>query len=134
DPALREVFQNKQFRIALSHAINREELIDAVFQRQGEPWQIGPRPESPYYDEQLAKQYTEYDPDLANQMIDDAGFDRRDGNGIRLRRDGKPIAFQIDVGIPSLNEAWVPATELVRKYWREVGLDARVKSEDRTLF
>jgi len=44
DPALREVFQNKQFRIALSHAINREELIDAVFQRQGEPWQIGPRP------------------------------------------------------------------------------------------
>src|SRR5690606_9931648 len=70
DPALREVFQNKQFRIALSHAINREELIDAVFQRQGEPWQIGPRPESPYYDEQLAKQYTEYDPDLANQMLD----------------------------------------------------------------
>ncbi|HEY8454794.1 MAG TPA: ABC transporter substrate-binding protein [Actinopolymorphaceae bacterium] len=134
DPALREVFQNKQFRIALSHAINREELIDAVFQRQGEPWQIGPRPESPYYDEQLAKQYTEYDPDLANQMLDDAGFDRRDGNGIRLRRDGKPIAFQIDVGIPSLNEAWVPATELVRKYWREVGIDARVKSEDRTLF
>src|SRR5690606_28192419 len=28
DPALREVFQNKDFRAALSHAINREEIIN----------------------------------------------------------------------------------------------------------
>jgi ABC-type transport system substrate-binding protein len=134
DPALRRVFQTKNFRVGLSHAINREEMIKAVFQRQGEPWQIGPRPESPFYDERLAKQYTEYDPDLANRLLDAAGFRARNGKGIRLRSDGKPITFQIDLGTPSLNEAWAPATELIRGYWQEVGVDARVKTEDRSLF
>jgi ABC-type transport system substrate-binding protein len=134
DPALRQVFQTKEFRIGLSHAINREEMIAGVFQRQGKPWQIGPRPESPFYDEELATQFTGYDPDRANQILDDAGFAERDDKGIRLRPDGKPIQFLIDVGVPSLNEAWIPATELVRKYWLEVGVDARIKSEDRSLF
>jgi ABC-type transport system substrate-binding protein len=134
DPALREVFQTKEFRIGLSHAIDRKDMIAGVFQRQGRPWQIGPRPGSPFYDEELGTQFTEYDPELANRILDDAGFSDRDDKGIRLRPDGKPIAFQIDVGVPSLNEAWIPATELVRKYWLEVGVDARIKSEDRSLF
>src|SRR5690606_34156751 len=38
DPKVREVFQNKDFRIGLSYAINRQEIIDAACQRQSEPW------------------------------------------------------------------------------------------------
>src|SRR5690606_11178419 len=34
NPVLREIFQNKDFRIGLSYAINRQEIVDAVFQRQ----------------------------------------------------------------------------------------------------
>lgn len=134
DPVLSEVFQNKEFRIGLSHAINRQEIIDAVFQRQGEPWQVAPRPESPFYDEEYAQQYLEYDPDLANQILDDAGFEQRDEDGIRLRPDGKPIAFTVEIAVPSLTAGWVPAMELVTDYWSEVGIDARIKSEDRSLF
>lgn len=76
DPVLRKIFGTKDFRIALSHAINRQEIIDAIFQRQGQPWQLGQRPESPFFDEQLATQYLEYDPKFANRMHDDAGFHR----------------------------------------------------------
>ncbi len=64
DPGLREVFQKKEFRIALSHAINRQDIIDTVFIGQGEPRQSGPLEESIYYNEQLATQYLEYDVDL----------------------------------------------------------------------
>ena len=49
--ALREVFQNKDFRIALSHAINRQEIIDTVFVGQGIPYQGAPKPTSEYYNE-----------------------------------------------------------------------------------
>ena len=66
----RELFQNKDFRVALSHAINRPELIDIIYVGQGEPYQVAPRPESEFYDEAFAHQYTEYDPDRANQMRD----------------------------------------------------------------
>ncbi|MEO1018807.1 MAG: ABC transporter substrate-binding protein, partial [Pseudomonadota bacterium] len=43
DPVLREIFNNKDFRIGLSHAINRQEIIDVVFTGQGEPYQMAPR-------------------------------------------------------------------------------------------
>ncbi|NYH92327.1 ABC-type transport system substrate-binding protein [Actinopolymorpha rutila] len=43
DPELRKVFQNRDFRIGLSYAINRPELVNAVFQRQGRAWQAAPR-------------------------------------------------------------------------------------------
>ena len=48
DPVKREIFNNRNFRVGLSHAINRPEIIKAVFQRQGEPWQVAPRKESTY--------------------------------------------------------------------------------------
>src|SRR5690606_14004343 len=46
DPVKREIYSNKDFRIGLSHAINRQEIIDTVYRGQGEPWQMSPRKES----------------------------------------------------------------------------------------
>src|SRR5690625_7465722 len=42
DEELREIFQNKDFRIGLSHALNRQDLLDPGSQRQGEPEQAAP--------------------------------------------------------------------------------------------
>lgn len=134
DPVLREVFQNKDFRIGLSHAIDRQELIDAVFQQQGQPWQVAPREESDFYDEEFAQQYTEYDVGLANEHLDRAGYTERDGDGFRLRPDGARIAFALDVATPSLFPFHPDVTELVAGYWREVGVDARMNPMDRSLF
>ena len=44
----REIFNNKDFRIGLSYAIDRKAIIDSAFVGQGEPWQAAPRKESPY--------------------------------------------------------------------------------------
>ncbi len=131
DPALREVFQNKDFRAALSHAINREEIINAVYLRQGEPYQPAPLPGSPYYHEQLATQYVEYDPDRANELLDQAGYSRRDGEGFRLGPDGRRISF--NVAVVSETQTWVDAMELIQGYWREVGIDGRMDPMSREL-
>lgn len=130
DPGLRETFQNKDFRIALSHAINRQEIIDLMFVGQGEPYQLAPRPSSPFYNEQLAKQYTEYDPDLANQILDEAGFERGP-DGIRLTPTGEPISFQLDV--TSVQADRIDISELISGYFAEVGVDMKVNTIDRTL-
>ncbi len=58
DPVKNALFNDKNFRIALSHAINRPELIDIIYVGQGEPFQVAPRPESQFYDEAFAHQYT----------------------------------------------------------------------------
>jgi len=130
DPGFRETFQNKDFRIALSHAINRPEIIDLIFVGQGEPYQASPRPSSPFYNERLAKQYTEYDPDLANQILDEAGFERG-ADGIRLTPTGEPISFQVDVA--SVQTDRIDMLELISGYFTEVGVDMRVNTIDRSL-
>ena len=132
DPVKREIFQNKDFRIALSHAINRQEIIDLIFVGQGEPYQLAPRPTSPFYHEQLAKQYTEYDPELANQILDEAGFAEKDSDGFRLGPDGNRITFSIDV-IATLLPEQPDVMEQVVGYWREVGIDAQVNVIERSL-
>src|SRR5690606_17003450 len=93
DETKREIFANKDFRIGLSHAINRQEIIDAVYVSQGEPWQAAPRPESEdFYHEQLAKQYTEYDVDLANAYLDKVLPDQHN-DGYRLGPDCERFFF-----------------------------------------
>jgi peptide/nickel transport system substrate-binding protein len=133
DPALREVFQNRDFRIGLSYAVNRPEVIRAVYQRQGEPWQVGPRRESEYFDEKLATQYTDYDVAKANDHLDRAGLDRRDPQGFRLRPDGERIAFSVEIPT-GFKPAWIDAADLLEGYWREVGVEMRVKNEADSLF
>ncbi len=56
DPDLRAIFQNRDFRVGLSYAIDRQAIIDKVFRGDGEPYQVAPKPESPFYSEQFAKQ------------------------------------------------------------------------------
>ncbi len=92
---------------------------------------LAPLAESPYFNEQLAYQYTEYDVDKANQLLDDLGLERGE-DGIRLRPDGEPLSFTIDV--IAAFEPWADIMELVSSYWREVGIDTNVKVIERSLF
>lgn len=133
DPVKRELFQNKDFRIGLSYAINRPEIIDLVFVGQGEPFQAAPRPESPFYNEQLATQYTEYDVAKANEHLDKAGLTERDAEGYRLGPDGKRVSFVVEIAA-GFSQAHVDVMQLVAAQWKVVGIEAAVKPVDRALF
>lgn len=132
DKELREIFRNKDFRIGLSHAIDRMNIINTAYQRQGEPWQGAPHRNSEFFDEAFAKQYTEFDVALANQHLDKAGLTKKDGDGFRLRPDGKKVSFALD--LVTLFPEWANAADLVRQNWAAVGIDMRVNPIERTLF
>lgn len=134
DPVKAEIFNNLDFRIGLSHAINREEIIAVVYQRQGEPWQAAPMPDAgEFYHERLAKQYTEHDPDRANEYLDRAGYTDVDEDGFRLGPDGQRISFTVDIAVERKVE-WVEVLDLVSGYWRDVGVEMRANSVADTLF
>jgi peptide/nickel transport system substrate-binding protein len=132
DPTKREIYQNLDFRIGLSHAINREEIIDVVYVGQGQPYQVAPRPQSPLYHERLATQYLEFNPDLANEYLDKVLPDK-DGEGFRLMSNGERLVIAMEV-IATLQPEWVDALELVEDYWADVGVDMEMVVEDRTIF
>ncbi|MGD8836513.1 MAG: ABC transporter substrate-binding protein, partial [Desulfobacteraceae bacterium] len=130
DPTLRNIFKNKDFRVGLSYAINRPEIIEQAYNGEGEPHQVAPLFESPLYHEQLARQYVEFDKTLANNHLDQAGIDKRNDQGLRLGPNGKPIAFTVEV-TPDIYTESVAALKLIQGHWRAVGIDMQIKEEDR---
>jgi peptide/nickel transport system substrate-binding protein len=132
DPKVRALLNNKEFRKALSHAINRQEIIDLVLLGQGEPWQIGPPRDNALFNDQLATQFTAFDPDEANRILDEIGFDQRDAGGFRLDADGKRITLFTEYN--SKFGLHGDVLELVAKYWNDVGIATRIEAIDNNFF
>lgn len=132
DPVMRELMQTKEFRMALSHAINRQEIIDLVLVGEGMPMQPGPLPGTPLYNERLATQYTEFDPELASELLDEIGLTEYDDNGFRLRPDGEPL--QIDVEVITVATDHQDILSLIQQQWAQVGIKMEIKTLDRSLY
>jgi peptide/nickel transport system substrate-binding protein len=133
DPVMREILTNKDFRIAMSLGIDRDEIIDIVYQGQGTSKQIGPNDGHVLYNEQMANQYTEYDPDRANEILDSIGLAERDSNGIRLKPDGEPLIFNVNytgVEVPQ----WGDNLEIIREQWAELGVGVNATSVERSIY
>jgi peptide/nickel transport system substrate-binding protein len=110
DETWRSVVRDKRFRLAVSHAIDRATIIDAVYFGYAEPGQSVP---------------SEYDPDLANQLLDEMGMDKKDANGFRLAPNGKP--FEVPFEIQLAASDFPPVTEMIVENLKEVGINASFK-------
>jgi len=132
DPVLAELFDTPQFREALSIAIDREGINSLVYDGLFEPRQASPVTGSPNYDEEFEQRWTEYDPERANQLLDELGLELGD-DGIRLRPDGEPLSFTILhralTGTPGADEI-----SQVEQYWRDIGLDVNQEVVERSLY
>jgi peptide/nickel transport system substrate-binding protein len=132
DPVMGKVMANKDFRVALSLAINRDQIKESVFLGLGEPRQGVPAPWHPYYPgDEWAKKYTEFKRDEANKLLDKIGLDKKDAGGIRLLSNGKPATIEISV-VPAFG-AWPDVALLVSKDWQAVGVKTIVQIRERAL-
>ena len=132
DPEMGKLMATKEFRIALSHAINRDQIKESVFLGLGEARQGVPAPWHPYFPgEAYAKKYTEYKVDEANKLLDGLGLNRKDAQGIRLLPSGKPATLELGV-VPAF-AAWPDVAQLVAKDWEKVGIKTIVQVRERAL-
>jgi len=67
-----EPFDDPRVRQAVGYAIDRERILEQVFQGQGEATDLWWSPDEAGYSEELATTYT-YDPERARQLIEEAG-------------------------------------------------------------
>jgi peptide/nickel transport system substrate-binding protein len=132
DPKLRELFRKRDFRIAVSHAINRQEIADSVYLGQAEPHQAGPLPDHPLFNERLATQFLKHDVATANKLLDSLGFTRKDAQGFRLWPDGKRLFLQSEFAVNNPEQGDV--LNLIKRDLAVVGIELNVSGIERALF
>jgi len=122
-PVLRKIYADVRFRYAMSLAINRDELNETLFLGLGTPEQALPQ-NVPYVTEEDKKFMTEYDPERANELLDEMGL-KKGADGIRMRSDGKPLTILWEY---TLQYVWSPEfPALIAEYWRAVGVNVLLK-------
>ena len=119
NPYLREAFRNKLVRIALSHAINREEISQLVYNGLVKPGGLSFSHANPGYSEELAQLYSQYDPEKSRALLAKAGYRDSDGDGFREFKDGSDFELILDVINFSVLSDF---GELVAEYWEAIGI------------
>ncbi len=121
----RKVFGDLRFRQAMSVAMNRKEINEVAYFDMGEPRQYtGFSPNPDFVDPKWAQHFTQYDPKMANSLLDEVGMKDTDGDGFRELPNGEKIVINLQFstqGIPG------PLVELVGQHWSNVGIKTTVK-------
>jgi len=134
DPEIARWLTNKDFRIALSLGIDRDQLNEVFWLGQGEPGGPAPAESTPFNaGPGSRKLHSTLDPKQANDILDKLGL-QKDPDGIRMRTDGSgPLILTVTtVGAAFVN--WTGISEMVAQQWlKNIGIKANVEQVERSL-
>ena len=116
------VFNDRAVRQAAAYAINRDRLIQTVLYGQGSPGKGPVSPGSWAFDPK-AKSY-EYDPKKAESLLESAGWQDSNGDGIR-EKDGQPLSFVV---LTNDNQRRVKIGESISDDLRKVGFKTEIQA------
>jgi peptide/nickel transport system substrate-binding protein len=117
-----EYFRNVDFRRALSVAVNRDLINEVAYLGTGTPRTPMPPPGHPEHPGvKYEKAWTNYEPELAMQMLD-AIMPDKDGDGFRLMSNGE--RFSLEIGMWDGFGGWLDSTEMAILDWEAVGIHA----------
>lgn len=113
-------FDDVRVRQAVSYAIDRQFIVDAVWNGYSKP-ATGPMSSKLIWYSDDVRDYAVPDRlDIANRLLDEAGYPRKD-NGIR---------FEITHDVQPYGEVWQRFGEVVVQQLAEVGIDVKIRYED----
>lgn len=115
--------ENKNVRQAIAHAINRDLIIDRVHKGLATPCYTSIAEGAGIYHNPNVAESLAYDPELAEQMMDDAGYTRGS--------DGVRFSFEFIT-----YDRWyaVQASELIKEMLKEVGIEVTLRPVEYTTY
>lgn len=132
DETWRALFRDVRFRRALSLGVDRHEINQVLYYGLGIEANNTVLPQSPLYRPDYAESWARHDPDAANALLDEMGLVARDGDGIRLLPDGRPIEIVVETAGEDTEQADV--LDLVRDGWAVLGIALFTKPSQREVF
>lgn len=119
-------FQDVRVRQALMIAIDRQAVIDIVRQGYGTVHNSHFDHVVPFYEQDKLGGY-DYDPELAGQMLDEAGITDSDGDGIR-DLNGEP--WVINIASFSNFRDYSNYAQAVQAFWEDIGIQVELELRD----
>jgi peptide/nickel transport system substrate-binding protein len=125
----RPYFSDTRVRIAMSHLVNRELILEKILFNLGtivtNPFYIN----SPEYDKTI-EPYS-YDPGKAKALLDQAGWVDHDGDGIR-DKDG--VKFEFEFLIPNGSETGDKISTILKEELDKVGIVMNIRNTEWAVF
>jgi len=131
DEGFRKAFQDVRVRRALSMGMDRTEINEAIFFGLGREASNSVLPSSPLYKDEYSEAWVEYNTEKANALLDEAGFEKRNDEGIRLMPDGRP--FEIIVETAGEQSQETDILQLITDHWKDIGVKMFVKPSQRDI-
>ena len=132
DPVWSKMMRDVRFRRALSLGVDREAINESLFFGLALMGNNTMLPDSPLFREEYQKQWAEYDPDMANEILDEMGLTKYNDDDIRLLPDGRPMEIIIETAGEDTEQTDV--LELVAEAWAEIGIKLYIKPSQREVF
>ena len=132
DAEWRKLMRDVRFRRALSLAIDREELNQVVYIGLARPSNNTIMPRSELFKPEYATKWAEYDPKLANKLLDEIGLTKKDSQGIRLLPDGRPATIVVEHASEETEDS--DALTLIADNWKKIGIKMLTKPQTRDNF
>lgn len=135
DQEIRDILRNKIFRQALSLSMDRQRMIDVVWEGVGEPkaftispqaWHFASDEGKKVYQEWAAS-FAQYDSEQAAKMLDGIGM-KKAADGWRTTPSGKPFELIIDVGDWGGDKIALDGSQALVEQLQAVGVKTRVNN------
>ena len=115
----RPTLQDARVRRALTRAVDRDAVVDALLRGYGEVAHSGVPPYHWAFDPDLPG--LDYDPIQARRLLDQAGWVDRDGDGVRENAEGVPLRLSAIFNAADQDRRTI--AELMQAQLREVGVE-----------
>ncbi len=131
DPVWRDVLRDVRVRRALSLAIDRRMINRALYFGLGKEGGMTALSQSPFFDPARLTAWALYSPELANQLLDEAGLSERRADGIRLLPDGRPMEIVVETA--GERQEVENALQIITDTWRDAGVKLIMRPLDRDI-
>ena len=133
DPEIVRWLGTREFRIALSHGIDRRQINETFVLGLGQTGSAAPGEGTLYFPgPEYRTLHTAYDVKKANEMLDKLGLTKKDSDGYRLRTDGRGrlrLALTTYVGFLPFTQI----AEMIVEQWKKIGIRGEVQEMERGL-
>jgi len=122
DPSNHPAIQDRVFREAIAHAIDRETIAERAYPGAGVAGDTVVRPASAFWHLDIPdeEEYA-FDPELSRTMLEEAGYVDSDGDGVREDpKSGEPLVLEVPVSQATAGA--VAASQMITQWLDDVGV------------